>query len=374
MEGLVLTVLLGAVRPDFRIGANSLLSGVDAMRNHLIPMNPFETHGAMAENCRALRKCLDWLAGGGLLAMFPAGEVAHLSWTEHAVTDPPWKETAARMALRARCPVIPVFFHGANSLSFQLAGVLHPGLRTISLPREFRKLRRKTVQARIGGPIPPALLNGCGGGVRATEYLRSRTFFLRHRRPPAAPASRPAQSWEAAGAEAAAADAAINAAATNAAAVARTGATNAATTIAATANSATADAATTIAVGIEAATTIAATTVAAAANTATTNAAIADAATANPGTTIAAPTKGLLTEGLPAQGSPTGGLPSAGLPVQGLPVQGLPVQGLLAGRLPGEGSPGEGLLTEGLPAKALPAKEPLAAEVAALLADHKLLV
>jgi putative hemolysin len=203
VEGLVLTVLLGAVRPDFRIGANSLLSGVDAMRGHLIPMNPFETRGAMAENCRALRKCLDWLAGGGLLAMFPAGEVAHLSWTEHAVTDPPWKATAARMALRARCPVIPVFFQGANSLPFQLAGVLHPGLRTISLPREFSKMRRKTVQARIGAPIPPALLHGCGGGVRATEYLRSRTFFLRHRRPPASPVSRPARSWEAAGVEAA---------------------------------------------------------------------------------------------------------------------------------------------------------------------------
>ena len=180
-EGLILTILLGMVRPDFRIGANSLLSAVDAMRGHLIAMNPFETQGAVAENCRALRECLAWLGRGGLLAMFPAGEVAHLSWTEHAVTDPPWKPTAARLAMRARCPVIPVYFEGANSLSFQLAGVLHPGLRTINLPRECWKMRRKTVRVRIGAPISPGVLSGCGSPERASDYLRSRTFFLGHR-------------------------------------------------------------------------------------------------------------------------------------------------------------------------------------------------
>jgi len=190
-EGLILTILLGAARQDFRIGANSLLSAIDAMSGHLIAMNPFETQGAVAENCRALRTCLAWLGRGGLLAMFPAGEVAHLSWTEHAVTDPPWKATAARLAMRARCPVIPVYFEGANSLSFQLAGVLHPGLRTINLPRECRKMRRKTVKVRIGAPISPGVLSGCGSPGRATDYLRSRTFFLGHRPqfPPALPRS-----------------------------------------------------------------------------------------------------------------------------------------------------------------------------------------
>ncbi len=204
VEGLILTILLGMVREDFRIGANSLLSSIDAMRSHIISMNPFETQGAVAENCRALRECLAWLNGGGLLAMFPAGEVAHLSWSEHTVTDPPWKATAARLAMRTRCPAIPVYFEGANSLSFQLAGVLHPGLRTISLPRECRKMRSKTVRAHIGAPISHSVLAAYSGAEHATDYLRSRTFFLGHRAPSLPALSRPAEIAEPAGPTAAA--------------------------------------------------------------------------------------------------------------------------------------------------------------------------
>jgi putative hemolysin len=181
VEGLILPVLLGSVRDGYRIVANSILAGLGGLRDVLVPVNPFETTRANLENRRPLRACLQWLSRSGLLAMFPAGEVAHLDWMEHSVTDPPWKTTAARFALRAQCPVIPVFFEGANSLSFQLTGAIHPHLRTMSLAREFRKLRGKTIPVRIGSPIPYGVLKAYGEPDRATEYLRSRTFFLSHR-------------------------------------------------------------------------------------------------------------------------------------------------------------------------------------------------
>src|SRR5262249_40990950 len=78
VEGLILTILLDSVRPDYRIAVNSLLGGVTAMRTEAVLLNPFETADAVAQNCKPLRQCLDWLGRGGLLAMFPAGEVAHL--------------------------------------------------------------------------------------------------------------------------------------------------------------------------------------------------------------------------------------------------------------------------------------------------------
>lgn len=199
VEGLILPVLLGSVREDYRIVANAILAGLGGLRDVLVPVNPFETTQANFENRRPLRACLEWLSHSGLLGMFPAGEVAHLDWMEHSITDPPWKTTAARFALRAQCPVIPVFFEGANSLSFQLTGTIHPHLRTISLAREFRKLRGKTIPVRIGSPIPYGVLKAYGEPDRATEYLRSRTFFLSYRprraalhRPPPATPPRPA--------------------------------------------------------------------------------------------------------------------------------------------------------------------------------------
>jgi putative hemolysin len=181
VEGLVLAVLLESVRQDYRIIANALLAGIGGLSGVFVAVNPFETPEANIENRRPLRTCLGWLASSGLLAMFPAGEVAHLDWMEHSITDPPWKSTAARLALRTQSPVVPVYFEGANSLSFQLAGTLHPHLRTITLAREFRKLRGRTIPVRIGSPIPVSMLETYGDPDRATEYLRSRTFFLSNR-------------------------------------------------------------------------------------------------------------------------------------------------------------------------------------------------
>ena len=151
----------------------------------MILVNPFETPTAQAENRSPPRAALDWLAGGGLLSVFPAGEVAHLDWKEHSVTDPQWKTSAARLALHTRCAVVPAFFEGANSISFQLAGILHPGLRTMALAREFGRMRGRTVRLRIGSPIGPNMLAGYQNAERATAYMRSRTFFLSNRSEPA---------------------------------------------------------------------------------------------------------------------------------------------------------------------------------------------
>jgi putative hemolysin len=180
-EGMILMALLDSIRKDFKVLVNSLLSSLPALHSNTILVNPFDTAAAAAQNLGPMRESMQWLRGGGLLATFPAGEVAHLNWEEHAVTDPAWKTTAARLALRLQCPVVPVFFEGANSLPFQLAGVLHPRLRTVNLPRELLKMRHRTVRVRIGNPIPFSLLKHYQDPDLATDYLRSRTFFLSHR-------------------------------------------------------------------------------------------------------------------------------------------------------------------------------------------------
>jgi putative hemolysin len=181
VEGLILAALLDRVRPDWKIMVNSMLASIAELRAHMILVNPFEVGGASAENRAPLRESMRLLSAGGALVMFPAGEVAHLNWTERSITDPPWKTTAARLALRCRCPVVPVFFEGANSMPFHVAGVIHPGLRTIGLAREFHNMRGKTVHLRIGRPILHSVLNGYRDPEHATAYMRSRTLFLANR-------------------------------------------------------------------------------------------------------------------------------------------------------------------------------------------------
>jgi putative hemolysin len=185
VEGLILMAMLDGVRQDLKILANSLLGGIPELREQMILVNPFQTPTAQTENRAPLRTALEWLAGGGLLGVFPAGEVAHLDWKEQSVTDPRWKTSAARLALRTRCAVVPAFFEGANSIPFQLAGILHPGLRTMALAWEFGRMRGRTIRVRIGSPIRHNVLAGYRNAEQATVYMRSRTFFLSNRSEPA---------------------------------------------------------------------------------------------------------------------------------------------------------------------------------------------
>src|ERR1039457_594216 len=66
-------------------------------------------------------------------------------------------------------------------MPFHVAGVIHPGLRTIRLAREFHNMRGKTVSLRIGKPIIHSVLNGYRDPEHATAYMRSRTLFLAKR-------------------------------------------------------------------------------------------------------------------------------------------------------------------------------------------------
>jgi putative hemolysin len=181
VEGLILMVVLDRLRPDAKLLANSVLAGINELRPQMILVDPFERPEARMKNHGPLREAVHWLSRQGLLTTFPAREVAHLDWKQQSITDPPWRPAAARLALRARCPVLPVYFQGANSVPFHLAGTLHPGLRTAALAHEFHKLRGRKIRFRIGSPIPYNVLAAYPDSECATEYLRSRTFFLSNR-------------------------------------------------------------------------------------------------------------------------------------------------------------------------------------------------
>jgi putative hemolysin len=97
------------------------------------------------------------------------------------VTDPKWNTATARFARKAGCVTLPLFFNGANSLPFQMMGAIHPRLRTLNLPRELLKMRRRTIDVRVGRPIAASVLQSYPDAESATEYLRARTYLLLNR-------------------------------------------------------------------------------------------------------------------------------------------------------------------------------------------------
>jgi putative hemolysin len=180
IEGVILAHLLLKVRPDVRVMANYMLSRIPNFKDIFIFVDPFETKQARLANVRPIREAIRWASEGHLLAIFPSGEVSHLDLQSRAVLDPEWNPLVARIALSTKAHVVTGFFAGYNSRLFQMAGLVHPRLRTAMLPREFLKRADQTVEIRLGGPVPPRWLARYDKNYRSvTDYLRWRTYLLK---------------------------------------------------------------------------------------------------------------------------------------------------------------------------------------------------
>jgi putative hemolysin len=181
IEGMALALLLlRSVRSDVRIMANHFLGRIPELRELFVLVDPFETRRSARRNVTALRRAMRWVERGGLLVVFPAGEVAHLELRSLRVADPPWIPTVGRIIRHAQASVVPIFFDGRNGRLFQIAGLLHPRLRTALLPREFLARRGGTLTARIGGPIPFRRLRELDDRTM-TIHLRGLTEILAER-------------------------------------------------------------------------------------------------------------------------------------------------------------------------------------------------
>jgi len=183
VEGLVLMSLLESIRPDVRFMANDLLARVPQLRPRLIGVDPFGRTSSARRNVQPLREALGWVRGGGLLVVFPAGEVASWQRPQRVVTDPAWSPSIGRIVRRSGAPVIPVHFPGRNPLGFQLAGLLSPLLRTALLPRQLLNKSGRDISLSIGQPLAPKRLAQFADDRQLIDYLRTRCYLLGNRNP-----------------------------------------------------------------------------------------------------------------------------------------------------------------------------------------------
>jgi putative hemolysin len=181
LDGAVLAVLLARVRPDVKVMTNFLLEGVPELEQHCIFVDPLQTACSAQRNRRALKQAIEWLEQGGMLAIFPAGEVSHWQLPQGAIADPRWNDTATRLIRKTGAAALPVYFCGRNSLGFQVMGMIHPRVRMAFLLQEFLLQSGKSVALRVGSAIPADSIGNIAGDLEATEYLRWRTYLLAQR-------------------------------------------------------------------------------------------------------------------------------------------------------------------------------------------------
>jgi putative hemolysin len=178
IDGLILASICCSVRNDVKILGNFFLSRIPQMRPLLFAVDPFERKSSIHQNRRILRKAFQWVKSGGLLVVFPAGEVSHFHWKKKKIEDSDWNPAFVRIVRHSRAKILPVYFKGHNSLTFQAAGMIHPLLRTLMLPREMVRKQSSHIRLKIGSAIPFNRVAGITSNAEIAAYLRFRTYLL----------------------------------------------------------------------------------------------------------------------------------------------------------------------------------------------------
>lgn len=193
VDGMIMVHLLQRIRPDVRVLANYHLNRFPALRDLFFVVDPFDGEQARRRNLRPLRESFRWLESGGLLMVFPAGEVSHFQFSRRRISDPEWSDTVGRIIMRTRAPVVPICFHGRNSTLFSLAGMIHPRLRTLLLARELVRKSHSRITLTIGKPIRHRKIACLASARELTDYLRLRCYLLESGEPARSASAREAR-------------------------------------------------------------------------------------------------------------------------------------------------------------------------------------
>ena len=170
-DALSLGALCMARRPDTLIMANEMAAQLPVLGESMLPLSILGGEGSARKNAASLRRSLEHLRGGGLLAVFPSGEVAN--WKGTAVEESAWSPHIASLAVRCDAKVLLARFFGGTPPWLHLAGGIHPLLRTALLPRVLLAMRGNTVRCRA----EEAELDG-GDAHEAARLLRKRVMEM----------------------------------------------------------------------------------------------------------------------------------------------------------------------------------------------------
>ncbi len=178
IDGVMMLSILGKRRPDIKILTNFILSYIRNLEGYFLPVNPFTDRPGMKSSLKGLKMAKEHLASGGVLGLFPSGEVSSNSNREGIVKDIEWQSSIIKLIKGAEVPVVPIYFDGSNSRLFHLMGKVNPYLRTARLPRELINKKGRTISFRIGKPMQPAEFEEYVDIPTLGKYLWNRSYAL----------------------------------------------------------------------------------------------------------------------------------------------------------------------------------------------------
>lgn len=178
IESFVIVQLLGLIRDDYRIISTFFVQRIRELQRVLFAVDPYEKPSSKKDNVTRLKKLIEYLRKDGMIHVFPAGEVSSYKIKSRKIEDRHWNEGFCRLIRRTGATVVPLYFHGRNSLFFQMIGFLSGYIRTVFLLREFAYPREKRIRYKLGNAISPQIIGEFPSDRELSIYLRKQTYLL----------------------------------------------------------------------------------------------------------------------------------------------------------------------------------------------------
>lgn len=181
IDGITLIHLVASRRPEYKVMVNMILNRLTAMRPNFIAVDALASDdpAKKAISMRGIREAIMQVRRGKPIGFFPAGAVSKLN-RNLELEDRPWQPSIVRLIQQMKVPVVPIYFHGSNSLLFNIMGIVCWQLRTLMLPSELFRKCGTTLHVSVGQPVPVEEQQAHQGSEEEFgQFLKTETYKLR---------------------------------------------------------------------------------------------------------------------------------------------------------------------------------------------------
>ena len=180
LDGIILIHVLASRRPEFKVMVNMVLNYITAMRPNFIAVDALASDdpAKRAVSTKGIREAMMQVRSGKPLGFFPAGAVSKLNG-KLQLEDREWQPSIIRLIKQFKVPVVPIYFHGSNSLWFNILGKISWQLRTLRLPAEVFRKKGATFHISVGDIISPEELAKHESIEELGQFLKDKTYSMR---------------------------------------------------------------------------------------------------------------------------------------------------------------------------------------------------
>ena len=144
-DGIVLYNTVAAVRPDFRILTNFILSLIPNLRDSFLAVNPFSDRKQLRSSLPGLKAAMETIERGGCVGIFPAGEVSTYYRGNKFPADKEWTHTVMKLVTTCR---VPVLRRSGGTVTMRIGRIIPAGeIAKWQDPKELGRMLRSRVYA-----------------------------------------------------------------------------------------------------------------------------------------------------------------------------------------------------------------------------------